>query len=126
MPILVSQILFSKERFIFIPPYLGKDELTRYFLTWYTFSAGAKSCNIEKLRESQLQMGLESIIKNMFFRGGAFCLAKIKNSSGFMFTKFYCRPFTNFRKMTVYRLHNINKTFFEGTLLGCNDLDLPT
>ena len=53
----------------FYTPYLKKEELTRYFLTWFTLSAGTNSCNIKKLQESQLLMELESIIENMVLEG---------------------------------------------------------
>ena len=118
MPTYVSGGFFSQKKDLY-PLYLKKDELTQNFLTWYTLS-GAKSCNIKKLEELKLEL----IIENVFLWGGAPSLAKIKNSSGLMFTKFYCWPFPNTQKTTAYWLQNVNQRFFKGILNRYNNIKL--
>ena len=48
MQTFVSGDSFSQKKDHYLS-YVRKEELTRNFLTWYTLSAGAKSCNIKKV-----------------------------------------------------------------------------
>ena len=60
--------MFPQQRDLY-PPYLKGEEITRHIQTQYYLSEGVCSYYIKKLQESQLDLGLELIIKNMFFLG---------------------------------------------------------
>ena len=79
-------------------------QLSHYFWLWY------------------LHVGLESIIENMVLGGGAPCLAKVKNSSWFMYTKFYWPYFTIIQKWLSIDYKTWIKN--ESTSNYCNNLNL--
>ena len=122
MPTFVSCGFFYQKKDLH-PPYPKQEELTRHFLTWCTYRRRLMLHKIVIRITITFRSGVNDR-KYGFLGEEARCLSKVANSSGFMFTQFYCRHFKNIKQVTVCRIPNIDKRFFKGTSNSYNNLNV--